>query len=216
MHKKVLSLLTIIPLTILLCGAKKSEPKKGYEGQLPDIVREFKLQLEQIEKEAPVIPDLPEPPKVQEEINVPLAPNIIPSEFSNSILNQSRYAEYLKDIDEIIPTLEKIQQSLKNQDSLQNYSAGVRTFGFKLDYLEKKYKNSSESRYSSFHELEKLNKDLINFLNYWSKAEKYINYVSNYESRSAYSPATINEMREKTLYRLNDALINIKEARNLE
>jgi len=198
MKKKLTKTLIIVVSALILSGA-------GYVGDLPDISKHFAPLNENNE-----VPKPDESDKTNGSI-LPLDPKDIPDIKSNVLIQQKKYSAYYKDLEQIIPVLEKLKQSIENGDDIQYFNARAKTLDFYVSNLKDKYKNSREKNYDSYKYLISLNSQAQTISKNWTERTKNIKLISNYESNGVFSEKLINEDSKYLLNRINELLIILKE-----
>ena len=209
--KKLLVILLITILTPSCCfGAffKKNnlnDANEGYVGKLPDLTKSTQTNEPEI---APPIFD-----KTQDfhsENAIKPIPRDDPS-FVNIILKKDKTSEYVNDIQEFIDMLEKIYDSIENQEDVQRFASRVYYLNVNTDYLKEKYADKPESGFFSYKQLIKVSNDAKEVLKIRSEAEKYKKYLAYTDTGAQYSKNNIDMQLfnlqltlEKTIYILKN------------
>ena len=135
---------------------KKEEPvsdnvmdNPGYNGTLPDLNKNYKLPDEKV-----VTPIYESDEDFTDPSTLKPVPRNNPA-FVNIILKSDKSSSYLNDINDMIGYVEKLIESIENQESDQLFIAKARVFKFKVDYLKKLYEGKSESYYASYKQLQR-------------------------------------------------------------
>ena len=160
-------------LNILIIGiiALISSSYDGYVGNLPQLgVEEATLETTSDFK------GVVEVKEVKQETSKPnLAPKNYPDIYAGVLAKQGKYSHYLKDLDDIIPSIESMIDVINNRDgnSLQLFSAKANLINLHVNSLEKKYSTKPEKSYESYKQLIKLNKLLSDVSYYWKSSLRY-------------------------------------------
>lgn len=190
----------------------------GYVGELPDVTQK----LRETHSQPPENSELPNNPQVMPANNqtpdintiiLPLAPKNIPANYSNGIIKKVKYNPYQKDMDDVVPIIEKLKNSISNEDSAQQFSAIANNLNLYINYLADKYNKKPEQRYQSYKKIVELNNKAQAFAKYQTAASKNIKFISNYESKGAFSKQAVHEYSTNLLYKINDTLILLKESK---
>ncbi len=201
-----------IIFTILFCmpvyGAKKSFDfeGKGYLGTLPNLTRQYqpaepkstKPIIEQVENFHSA--DLIKP-----------VPRDNPA-FVNIILKQDKTTRYVNDINEFIPMLEKIYNSIENGESVQLFNAKVYFFNKNADYLRDKYIERPEGEYISFKRLMALSTHAKSIALLRFEAQKYNPYLAYSGAGYIYDPDNIAQQLEYLKKEVERAILLLKDA----
>jgi hypothetical protein len=155
LFKSALKLSVIITTATFSCGY-------GYMGDLPKLGNFSNIsnvEKNEIKNQEPV---------------VPLAPKTVPHLYSGVIVNQGKYTQYLKDMDELIPILESMKNNITNENTdIQMFCAKANTIHLHVNALKAKYNNKTEKYYESFKQLDILSKNLVETADYWRHISKY-------------------------------------------
>ncbi len=201
MYKKFSLVFSILMIVVLGVSA-------GYVGEIPDIYENFKEErkqnAEEMELKAPPVPKL--------EDVLPLAPNKMPDKYSNIIIKKGKYNSFKKEVEDIIPTIEKIKVNIEENVSLQRFNASTKSLELKVNNLLRKYKNKPQTNNEIILMLSRLNLSAMDLSQYWANSNKQKKYVSNSESAYSYSEETILESKMKLLNQIKDTLITIEES----
>jgi hypothetical protein len=195
MNKDAIKIFAIIASSCILSGS-------GYVGTLPDINKR-----DDYIKEHPV--------QKQKNVNyeiLPLAPKNFPDNYSKSIMTKGKYSEYLKDLDEIIPILEKLRSSIKNNENLQKYNAMAGTLKIYVNYINTKYKDKPESNFETFKEILYVNNQAQFISAHWLESSRNIHYISNFSGFDSIYPDVIKDKSFQELEgRITNLLADLKE-----
>ena len=115
--------------------------------------------------------------------------------------------------DDMIGYVEKLIESIENQESDQLFIAKARVFKFKVDYLKKLYEGKSESYYASYKQLQRTGAHTDAIATLRQEAVIYKKYLAYQTTGSVYNPANIAQQLEYLLAELQDTLMILKDER---
>ncbi len=180
---------------------------KGYAGTLP--VLEDTTEKTRTKGSKPIF-------ETQDNFNNPEELKPVPKDnpaFINIIEHRSKPSEYQKDIDEIIPMLEKVVDCIDENENLQLFISKSNLLTSNIDYLMKKYDGKPESYSDSFRKLTDVNRYTKSIMVLRQEAVTYQRYLAYSESGSVYNPQNISEQLEYLKEEINSAIISLKEER---
>lgn len=207
--KKLYIILFILAFTPSYCFAAKSMGNfegQGYVGTLPDVTKSFHSTEP---AEAPPVFDKTEKFHSVNELK-PL-PRDNPA-FVNIILKQDKTSPYLNDINEFIAILEKIYDSIENQEDVQKFAARVYFFTKNADYFRDKYLDKPESSYISFARIMELSLHASTVSQLRSEAERYSPYLAYTGAGKIYNSNNINEQLEYLKAEIENTIEVLKDA----
>ncbi len=208
--KKILSILIILFLCSSAQGSffskfqKKNEPKKGYEGVLPDIEKSFEYLKQKTNSPKPEDFILPE--DIEEESDLKEAP-VDDSLFLDVIVKKQKTSTWVNDIQKIKFTFVQLKNCLETKGEIQYYNAIVNHLDLYTKNLKTKYENKSESLKESYI-------DILN-TTYYAKVLGNLMYDANYYARyvptqqGQYSKQNIDYKKQDLLNRINKTLFII-------
>lgn len=178
----------------------------GYVGTLPDVTGSF-------------VPSEPHSVKpVFEEVENFYSPNQVkpaPRDnptFVNIILKKDKTSQYLNDLNEFIPMLEKIYDSIEDKENVQLFNAKVYFFNKNADFMREKYLDKPESEYISFKKLMELSSHSKTVATLRSEAQKYNPYLAYGGAGYIYDPNNIDEQLNFLKIEIEQAILLLKEA----
>ncbi|MFI3301413.1 MAG: hypothetical protein R3Y28_08365 [Candidatus Gastranaerophilales bacterium] len=189
--------------------AKKEEidtTGKGYVGTLPELSSESVS--DEPDSTKPVYKHTKNFNSSQE---VKPAPRDNPS-FVNIILKSDKNSQYLNDINEFIPMLEKIFYSIEQKESLQLFVARVYFLNEHCNYLRDKYLNKPESNFISFRELMKTNLHAQSISLLRVEAKRFSPYLAYSEAGSVYNEFNIDQQLEYLKIEIEETIYALKDA----
>ncbi len=206
--KKISIIFFIVLLCTQICYAKSKTNFEGmgYVGTLPDLSRQFSPSEPKSVK--PVIEQVEDFHSADQ-----LKP--IPREnpaFVNIILKQDKTSQYINDINEFIPMLEKIYDSIEDKENVQLFNAKVYYFNKNADYLRSKYIEKPEGEYISFKRLMQLSSHAKSVAILRAEAQKYNPYLAYSGAGYIYDPNNIDQQLEYLRIELERAILLLKDA----
>ena len=210
--RKILVLLLILflnaPESHALFGGRKpaADEGAGYVGTLPDIGKSF----------TPTEPHETKPifektDKFHSGDALKPIPRQDPS-FVNIILKSDKTSQYINDINEMIPALEKILDSIEEHEPVQRFVARVYFLTKNVEYLREKYADKPESTFVSFLKLQEVSNHAQSVSNLRAEAEKYKPYLAYGGAGYIYNTNNIEEQLEYLRMELEEAIVVLKEA----
>lgn len=179
----------------------------GYEGKIPDISKHFRLyQTEETEPEYEVNEDFNDPYKVKP------APRDNPA-FINIILKEDKTSQFINELNELIFIIEKIQQTVEDNASLQIFIARAYNFGKYVEFFRSKYENKPESSFASYKSVMELNNEVQALAALRREKEIYSPYVISASNGNIFSDNNIEQQNEYLLDNIRRTLIILKEAK---
>ncbi len=192
----------------------KEEPKSenvmdnpGYKGTLPKLNKNYET------KEEKVVTPIYES---DEDFTDPAALKPIPRSnpaFVNIILKSDKSSDYLNNVNDMITYVEKLIDSIENNESDQLFIAKARIFKFKVDNLKRMYNGKSESYYPGYKKLQQTGAHTDAIATLREEAVTYKKYLAYQTTGSVYNPANIAQQLEYLLSELQDTLMILKEER---
>ena len=178
----------------------------GYNGDLPDL---NKHKTPENKKVPPVY-------ETNEDFGDPATLKPVPRDnpaFVNIILKEDKESQYLNHINGMIPYVERLIDSIENQENEQLFVVKARVFKFKVDHLKTLYDGKSECYYPSYKKLQAVGAHASNIATLRNEAVVYKKYLAYQTTGSVYNPANIAVQLDYLLEELNDTLVVLKEER---
>lgn len=165
----------------------KNINKEGYYGDLPDL-NENMEKLKQSE-----MINIP-PSKKEELIEEKLLDAPLDDEqYLNMILKKQKKSDFVIDIMDIRPILEKLQICIEKNGSLQHFNAISNNLANQIDYILNRHKEKIESSYEVYNQLKKLNAQTKQLMQLRKEALMYSKFLT-YEGEGAkYKPEIIKQ-----------------------
>ena len=131
--------------------------------------------------------------------------------FVNIILKQDKTTKYMNDINEFIPMLEKIYDSIENGENVQLFNAKVYFFNKNADYLRDKYVEKPEGEYISFKKLMELSTHAKSIALLRAEAQKYNPYLAYSGAGYIYDPDNISQQLEYLKKEVEQAILLLRD-----
>ena len=131
--------------------------------------------------------------------------------FIDIIQKQDKTSQYVNDVNEIIPMMEKLMDSIEDEESLQLFVTKANLLTMNIDYLIEKYNGQPESYYESFKKMAEVNRYVKSISNLRREAQTYQRYLAYTESGSIYNPENINQQLEYLKEEINSAILLLRE-----
>lgn len=177
----------------------------GYVGKLPDVTKSFTPS--EPAKTKPMYEKVKDFHSADE---IKPVPRENPS-FVNIMLKKDKTSQYVNDINEFIPMLEKILDAIEDQESVQIFNAKVYFFNKNADYMCDKYAQKPEAEYISFKKLMELSTHAKSIALLRSEALKYNPYLAYSGAGYVYDPNNINQQLEYLKNEVEKTIILLKE-----
>ena len=205
--KKLFAIIFIAFFCLPVYGAKKNPAfdGMGYVGTLPDLTRQY--QPTEPKSTKPVIEQVE---NFHSSDQIKPIPRDNPA-FVNIILKQDKTTRYVNDINEFIPMLEKIYDSIEDGENVQLFNAKVYFFNKNADYLRDKYVEKPEGEYISFKKLMELSTHAKSIALLRSEAQKYNPYLAYSGAGYIYDPDNINQQLEYLKKEVEQAILLLRD-----
>lgn len=205
--KKLFAIIFILILSCPTCfaKAKANYDGMGYVGTLPDVTKSFVSTEPKSTK--PVVEQVE---KFHSADQVKPAPRENPA-FVNIILKKDKTSQYVNDINEFIPMLEKIYDTIENKAGVQLFNSKVYFLNKNAEYLRTKYLNKPEEEYISFKKLMEVSTHAKSIALLRAEAQKYNPYLAYTGAGYIYDPDNINEQLEFLKTELERVIMLLKD-----
>ena len=177
---------------------------KGYAGTLPNI--ENKAEKTKVQVAEPMF----EPQQFNNPEELKPVPRDNPA-FIDIIQKKDKTSAYVTDANNIIPMLEKLYDSIDENESVQLFVSKGNLLTVNIDYLVQKYDGKPESYYESFRKLVEVNRYVKTVMTLRKEAAKYQRFMAYTESGSIYSPANIEQQLDYLKEEINSAILLLRE-----
>lgn len=211
--KKLVALLIIIsfalPANAFFWNKKdkaleKELQGKGYAGDLPrieDVGQKSKTKVSE-----PVF----EPQQFNKPDELKPVPKDNPA-FIDIIQKQDKTSQYINDVNNILPMLEKLYDCIDENENLQLFVSKANLLTINIDYLIEKYDGKPESYYESFRKLVEVNRYTKTLMTLRKEAVQYQRFLAYQESGSIYNPANIEQQLDYLKEEINSAILLLRE-----
>ena len=205
--KKLFAIIFIAFFCLPVYGAKKNPAfdGRGYVGTLPDLTRQY--QPTEPKSTKPVIEQVE---NFHSSDQIKPIPRDNPA-FVNIILKQDKTTKYMNDINEFIPMLEKIYDSIEDGENVQLFNAKVYFFNKNADYLRDKYVEKPEGEYISFKKLMELSTHAKSIALLRAEAQKYNPYLAYSGAGYIYDPDNITQQLEYLKKEVEQAILLLRD-----
>ena len=184
---------------------EKEMQGKGYAGTLPKL--ENKQENNRQKVNTPIFESV-------DNFNNPSDLKPVPKDnpaFINIIQKKDKAPEYMNDITEIIPMLEKLAECIDDNESIQLFITKANLLTLNIDNLNEKYNGKPEGYYQSFRKLQEINRYVKSLAKLRQEAVMYQRYLAYSASGSVYNPENINRQLQYLSEELNAAILILKE-----
>lgn len=178
---------------------------QGYVGTLPDVTKSFHPS-----EPSQVKPTFEKTKKFNSDNDIKPAPRDNPA-FVNIILKQDKSSPYLNDVNEFIEMLEKIYDSIEDNENIQLFASRVYFFTKNADFFRDKYEGKPESSYISFQKIMDVSLHANTVSQLRSEAEKYSPYLAYTGAGQIYNENNINEQLEYLKNEIEETIVILKE-----
>ena len=178
---------------------------KGYAGNLPNLNKNTEKTKTKVT--TPIF-------ESQENFNDPADLKPVPKDnpaFINIIQKKDKTSDFAEDANEIIPMLEKLVDSIEDNESLQLFITKANLLTLNIDNLAEKYKGKPESYYESFRKLQEVNNYVKSISTLRREAVTYQRYLAYSTTGSIYNPENIAQQLEYLTEELTTAILLLKE-----
>ena len=182
-------------------------PEGGYVGTLPDVIDRFQKSLPT--QAAPMFNSID---GFNDKNQIKPAPRDNPA-FVNIIIKKDKTAQYINDLNYVIPIIEKLANIIETNGDIQKFSAQSYFLKENVEYIYEKYDTKSESSYLSFKKLLQLNMQVQTVTLLRSESAIYSPYLPYGEKGYIYNSNNIDQQLQYLLKQINDTLIALKEAK---
>lgn len=177
---------------------------KGYAGSLPNIEKKSEKATVKVS----------EPEFEPQQFDTPSELKPVPKDnpaFIDIIQKKDKTSAYTKDVNNIIPMLEKLYDCIDENESTQLFVSKGNLLTSNIDYLIGKYDGKPESYYESFKKLIEVNRYIKTIMTLRREASQYQRYLAYTESGSIYSPANIEQQLDYLKEEINSAILLLRE-----
>ena len=178
---------------------------KGYAGTLPDLNKQNFRRTQKVAK-----PVYEAKEKFTDSKDLKPVPRDNPA-FINIISKKDKTSEYLLDINELIPIIEKVVDCVEEDGSVQLFVTRANVLNMNLDHFFSKYKGQPESYYESYRKLMEVNGYVKTLAQLRKEAVTYQRYLAYQTTGSVYNPENINQQLQYLLDELSGVIVLLKQ-----
>lgn len=178
---------------------------KGYAGTLPVLNKNFNEKKNKV-----VAPVFESKNGFDDPSELKPVPGDNPA-FINIVSKKDKTSQYVIDINEIIPMIERLADVIEDNGNVQLFVTRANVLNMNIDHLSKKYEGQPESFYESFKKLMEVNQFVKTIAQLRREALTYQRYLSYQSTGSIYNPENINQQLEYLLEELNTAVIMLRQ-----
>ena len=178
---------------------------KGYAGTLPDITSKMQNKENKIAK--PIF-------ETQRGFDDPSELKPVPRDnpaFVDIVTKQDKVSTYIKDVNELIPLLEKLADCIEDEGNVQLFVTRANVVTMNIDHLAEKYDGQPESYYESFKKLMEVNGYAKTISQLRREAVVYQRYLAYQASGSIYNPENINQQLQYLLEEINKTVLLLRQ-----
>ena len=177
---------------------------KGYAGELPNI--EEPASKSKVKVAEPMF----EPQQFDNPSDLKPVPRDNPA-FIDIIQKQDKASQYVNDVNNIIPMLEKLHDCIEDNESLQLFVSKANLLTSNIDWLITKYDGKPECYYESYKKLAEVNRYTKTLMTLRREAVQYQRYLAYTESGSIYNPENIEQQLDYLKEEINSAILLLRE-----
>lgn len=203
--------LAVVFLITLLCsdfayaGKPIIDSGKGYVGELPVLGK--KIEDEKTESQTQ-----PQYEKVKEFTSKEEIKNIPRDDpaFVNIILKADKNTQYINDINDLLPMLEKIYDMIEDDVDVQKFVATTYFFSKNVECLREKYEKRPEFYFISFQKLLETDLHIQTVANLRAEAVKNTPYMAFGGEGKIYNSVNIQDQLSYLLKEIEETIMAIK------
>ena len=178
----------------------------GYVGTLPDVQERFQKSQPKVS-----VPMFESVDGFNDQNQLKPVPRNNPA-FVNIILKTDKTSQYINDVSDIIPIVEKVGRCIEDGQDVQKFNAASYFLKENVEYFRDKYENRSEGSYISFRKLMQLNLHIQTIAQLRAEGEIYSPYLAYTDKGYIFSPNNVNQQLDYLLKEIQDTLIVLREA----
>ena len=180
---------------------------KGYAGTLPNIEEKAEQNKPKTKAAEPIFTP-------QDGFDNPSDLKPVPKDnpaFIDIIQKKDKTSRYVNDANNIVPMLEKLYDSIDDNESLQLFVSKANVLTTNADFMLEKYNGKPESYHESYKKLAEVNRYTKTIMTLRREAVVYQRYLAYQESGSVYNPANIEQQLEYLKEEIHSAIMLLKE-----
>ena len=201
----VIFLILFLTAGTAFAGKPIIDKSKGYVGELPKLGK--KIEDEKTESETK-----PQYEKVREftsKDEIKNAPKDDPA-FVNIIMKADKNTQYINDINDMIPMLEKIYDMIEDDVDVQKFVATTYFFSKNVENLKEKYENRPEFYFISFQKLLETDLHIQTVSNLRVEAVKNTPYMALGTEGKIYNTVNIQDQMSFLMKEIEETIMAIK------
>ena len=204
--RKIFAIFLILVINTQLAFAGKPiiDKTKGYVGDLPELGKQF-----QKEEPSSTKPQYEATKHFNSENEVKPIPRDNPA-FVNIILKADKETQYIVDVNNLIPTLEKIYDSIENEEDVQKFIATTYFFNKTIEHLREKYQDKPEFYFVSFQKILETDLHVQTVSNLRVEAVKNTPYMAYGADGKIYNSVNIDEQLSYLQKEIEETIAIIK------
>lgn len=188
----------------VFAGKPVIDQSKGYVGELPELGKEYQEPEPKTTK-----PQYEATKNFNSENQVKPVPLDNPA-FINIIYKADKNTQYMNDINELLPTLEKIYDSIENKEDVQKFVAVTYFFNKTIEYLREKYEDKPEFYFVSFQKILATDLQIQTVANLRVEAVKNAPYMAYGADGKIYNSVNIDNQLSYLQKEIEDTITAIK------
>ena len=182
MKKIFIQLFIAFICSTICCGS-------GYKGSLPNIDNEFEFLRTTPKITKPIFNTMDEFSSQPHYKKVPRENK----SYIDIILKKDRTSEYINDLNDVIPILEKMKKCIETQGSIQKFNAIASSIIDHADYISEKYAEKPERFYISFSKLQNIAAQARAVATLRCESQIYIKYLTYQGDGQIYSKESVQQ-----------------------
>ena len=201
----VLFLIMIIFSGIAHAGKPIIETSKGYVGELPKLGKK----IDDEKTESKTKPQYEKVKEFSSKEEIKDIPREDPA-FVNIILKADKNTQYINDINDMLPMLEKIYNMIEDDVDVQKFVATTYFFSKNVEVLREKYENRPEFYFISFQKLLETDLQIQTVSNLRVEAVKNTPYMALGTEGKIYNSVNLQDQLSYLLKEIEETIMAIK------
>lgn len=204
--------LAVFLLILLFAGSQAFAAKpvidknsKGYVGTLPVLNKK----VEEEPAESSTKPQYEAKKDFNSANQIKPVPRDNPA-FVNIILKADKNTQYINDINDLLPILEKIYDMIERNMDVQKFVATTYFFNKNIEVLREKYEGKPEFNFTSFQKILETDLHIQTVANLRTEAVRNTPYMPYGTDGKIYNSANIDQQLEYLMKDIEDTIVAIK------
>ena len=181
------------------------DTSKGYVGELPKLGKK----IDDEKKESKTQPQYEKVKEFTSKEKIKDIPRDDPA-FVNIILKADKNTQYINDINDMLPMLEKIYDMIEDDVDVQKFVATTYFFNKNVEVLREKYENRPEFYFISFQKLLETDLQIQTISNLRVEAVKNTPYMAFGTEGKIYNSVNIQDQLSYLLKEIEETIMAIK------